>query len=44
VYVCVCVCVCVLQRRPMPPTKHIPSQYWAKYAAVDDPRLEGGGH
>jgi hypothetical protein len=27
------------ERRPIPPVRHIPSQYWCKYAAVDDPRL-----
>jgi hypothetical protein len=41
--VCVCVLMCA-QRRPMPPTKHIPSQYWAKYASLDDPRLNPKGN
>ena len=28
------------QRRPMPPTRKIPSQSWAKFASIDDPRLD----
>ena len=27
------------ERRPMPPVRHIPSQYWSKHAADDDPSL-----
>eukprot|EP00934_Nitzschia_sp_Nitz4_P001107 Nitzschia sp. Nitz4//scaffold78_size91513//52236//52641//NITZ4_004930-RA/size91513-snap-gene-0.123-mRNA-1//1//CDS//3329558133//1107//frame0 len=28
------------ERRPIPPFKHIPSQMWAKHAAIDDPSLK----
>jgi hypothetical protein len=28
------------ERRPVPPYKHIPSQYWCKYAKIDDPSLK----
>ncbi|GKY95638.1 hypothetical protein MPSEU_000525000 [Mayamaea pseudoterrestris] len=27
------------ERRPIPPIRHIPSQYWCKHAAEDDPSL-----
>lgn len=27
------------ERRPLPPRSFIPSQRWAHYAAIDDPRL-----
>lgn len=27
------------ERRPIPPVRHIPSQYWCKHAIEDDPRL-----
>ncbi|CBK19845.2 uncharacterized protein [Blastocystis hominis] len=29
-----------MERRPLAPFRHIPSQYWCKHAKEDDPRLE----
>ncbi|OAO16634.1 hypothetical protein AV274_1631 [Blastocystis sp. ATCC 50177/Nand II] len=29
-----------MERRPIPPVRHIPSQYWCKHAKEDDPRLQ----